>query len=177
MTLVVHAAIVLLLTTLVAREASATEEDDPGRSGEHSVMSLSQACNSDAMSLCQTSSVYNAKALACMEERKAELTPVCRTWHDARNTCQRDIDMYGACETCPKTCEFVASPLQCAMRLGLKKFKMAVGLMCAESAYFKSLQRLVVLHERRLQSRLGQMAATDDPHRDHIIHPDPDEDH
>ena len=162
----------LIGATAAADEAAASAAPDAKAS---KVLSLSQACGDDALRLCQTSSVYNHRALACLEDRKHELTPVCREWHDARMQCQRDIDSYGACETCPQTCRFIKSPLQCAQRIGLKKFEHLVGLHCAESAYFRSIQRLVVMHERKREKRFGEGGEAPDPEHVHIIKPDPDD--
>jgi hypothetical protein len=114
-----------------------------GAVGTIAPYSLNTACATETRELCEVRSPHSEQAIQCFESRKAELSPQCATWHEARMQCKGQIEastMEG-CPECRNICGERHSLMHCVRAAGSRIRAMGVDERCTDTDFFRSMNR------------------------------------
>eukprot|EP00744_Colponema_vietnamica_P018250 GILI01025749.1.p1 GENE.GILI01025749.1~~GILI01025749.1.p1 ORF type:complete len:160 (+),score=10.40 GILI01025749.1:39-518(+) len=114
--------------------------------------SLSTACSAEIRKWCEFRTPYQIEAVNCFEAHKNELSKTCLSWHNARISCQSQIDekvSKNECnEVCMRHCGSGKSLLLC-MRVLARSIRSVTDKSCYSSDFAKSIVRSLNLKDDR----------------------------
>jgi hypothetical protein len=104
--------------------------------------SLNSACASETRELCEVRTPFGDNAIQCFESHRADLSPQCAEWHDARMQCKTQIEssQMHSCPECAAFCGKGRSLMHCIRAAG-SRIGSIVNAQCTDTDFFRSLNR------------------------------------